>query len=305
MTVTSELLAAFAILLIISGACILFASLLVFRRLIRLLPKGNLRNKWKLLFTLSIFFIIGYVSYVISMLLKVSFEWHDLIVGIIFFFGAIFVWLSSKTTVRTILDVRRIAKLKAESITDPLTGIFNRRYLMRRLKEEIERSHRYKTPLSLAIFDIDNFKMINDTYGHLVGDKVLILICSMIQENIRKTDFAARYGGEEICILMPDTKPSKAFHVAERIRTKIQETSICFEQDGAQLQINVTVSVGIASLSNANSPEELIKQADNNLYKAKRMGKNMVIGHNEPDHDETSAPLRLSETASAGETPPQ
>lgn len=303
MTITSEVLAAFAILLIISGACILFASLLVFKRLIRLLPKGNLKNKWRMLFVLSIFFIIGYVLYVISMLLRMSFQWHDLIVGVIFFFGAIFVWLSSKTTVRTILDVRRIAKLKAESITDPLTGVFNRRYLMRRLKEEIERSHRYKSPLSLVLFDIDDFKAINDTYGHLIGDNVLTSICALIQENIRKTDFVARYGGEEICVLMPDTKPSKAAHVADRIRAKIQETSICFEQDGVQLQINVTVSAGIASLSNANSLEELIKQADDNLYKAKRMGKNMVIGHKEPDHNETSTPLNLPKTASPGKAP--
>lgn len=231
-----------------------------------------------------------------------SFQWHDLIVGIIFFFGAIFVWLSSKTTVRTILDVRRITKLKAESITDPLTGVFNRRYLMRRLKEEIERSHRYKAPLSLALFDIDNFKAINDTYGHLIGDNVLTSICALIQENIRKTDFVARYGGEEICVLMPDTKPSKAAHVADRIRAKIQETNICFEQDGVQLQINVTVSAGIASLSTANSLEELIKQADNNLYKAKRMGKNMVIGHNEPDHNETFASRYPVKTDSPRET---
>jgi len=232
-----------------------------------------------------------------------SFQWHDLIVAVIFFFGAIFVWLSSKATVRTILDVRRIAKLKAESITDPLTGVFNRRYLMRRLQEEIERSYRYKTPLSLALFDIDNFKIINDTYGHLIGDKVLTLICGVIQENVRKTDFVARYGGEEICILMPDTKLLKATNVADRIRAKIQETSICFEQDGTELQINVTVSAGIASLSNANSLEELIKQADDNLYKAKRMGKNRIVGYNEPDYNQTSIPLNLPKTASPGEPP--
>lgn len=227
------------------------------------------------MFALILFFLVSYITYFFILLLGTSVNSSDLIIAFTFFFGSVFVWITNKIAVKTILDVRRVARLKAESITDPLTGIFNRRYFFRRLSEEVEKSKRYHSPLSLVMFDIDHFKLINDTYGHLAGDKVLAEVCKAIQESVRKIDFVARYGGEEICILMPNTKVTKAKSVAERIRKKMEELEIYVE--GEELKLKVTLSAGISSLSETDSPELLIRKADVNLYKAKQNGRNQVV----------------------------
>ncbi len=273
----SDLVFVLSFTLVVAGASVLFGSLFLFRRIKRLLPQGETEKLWSLLLFLNCFFLLGYIGYAIFLLVSSSSQSRDIIVGLVFFFGALFVWLTNKIMVRTLLNVRRIEKLKAESIIDPLTGIFNRRYFFRRLQEEIEKSKRYNTPLSLAIFDIDNFKKVNDTYGHLIGDKVLTQICEIIQNNSRKIDIVARFGGEEVCLVMPNTKVSKAKLVADRIREKIYQSEIVFEKGNEFVKIKITVSVGVSSFSKEMSTRELLGRADENLYRAKRTGKNKVV----------------------------
>lgn len=165
-------------------------------------------------------------------------------------------------------------RLEQLAITDPLTGLYNRRYFFERLEQEFARARRYGNPLSCLILDVDNFKQLNDQWGHLTGDAVLREMARRIQQSIRRVDLPARYGGEEFVILLPQTDLSGAMVEAERIRQTIGGTPFPELPDHTQ----VTVSVGIAALDDTvNSVEDLIRQADNALYRAKSEGKNRCV----------------------------
>lgn len=164
------------------------------------------------------------------------------------------------------------AKTKLLTIIDPLTNLYNRRYYQEILTREFSRSKRYKSPLSVAMFDIDNFKHINDTYGHQIGDIVLQEVSKVILSSIRNTDFAFRYGGEEILVLLTNSKIEDAFIPIERIRKKIEE----LEFKGNNKAVKITISAGISSDKDAALEDELTKNADNALYQSKKTGKNKV-----------------------------
>ncbi len=160
------------------------------------------------------------------------------------------------------------------SMTDPLTELNNRRHLMEILDKEFERSHRTDHPLAFLMIDIDHFKQVNDTYGHVQGDVVLQIISREITSELRQYDTAARFGGEEFALLLPETSTEQAFIVAERLRKSI--TDIKFS--GSMSGLIITVSIGIASLPHPgiNSAEDLIRLADDALYTAKKNGRNRV-----------------------------
>jgi diguanylate cyclase (GGDEF)-like protein len=155
------------------------------------------------------------------------------------------------------------------SITDPLTGLLNRRYIEERLVEEINRSDRSGEPVSFMMLDVDEFKSYNDRYGHPAGDEALELIGQILRDNLRGADVAARYGGEEFSVLLPETNSEEAQAIAERIRRHVEETKFPKRK--------VTVSIGIASLAaDLNSKEALVKAADVALYQAKGAGRNNI-----------------------------
>lgn len=155
------------------------------------------------------------------------------------------------------------------SVTDPLTGLLNRRYLEERLTEEIQRSSRHGYPLSFMMIDVDDFKAFNDEFTHPEGDKALRIVGRCFKEILRGADVAARYGGEEFSILLPQTNSFEAETIAERIREKVARTIFQNRQ--------VTISIGIVSGSpNINTAQDLIRAADTALYEAKRQGKNNV-----------------------------
>ncbi|MEO1784252.1 diguanylate cyclase [Thermodesulfobium sp. 4217-1] len=155
------------------------------------------------------------------------------------------------------------------SVTDPLTSIYNRRYFLERLDEEIERIKRTSSKFSVIMLDIDNFKSINDKFGHNAGDLVLKSLSETIKDRIRKIDIFARWGGEEFVILLPETTPQKASILAEEIRVRLSNLKI---ED-----INgITVSCGIAGSRQWDSVDSLIERADNLMYEAKAVGKNCV-----------------------------
>lgn len=167
------------------------------------------------------------------------------------------------------------------AVTDSLTGLYNRRYFHTALIEEIIRSKRYSRPISLLMIDIDHFKQINDTYGHQAGDHVLQEIARIIRSTTRQNDITARFGGEEIAIILPETKLPGAAECAEKIRTCIQNA--VFQTDGGR-ELHLTVSLGASSLSHIDlDPQEeakaLIKLADDALYNAKASGRNQVVTH--------------------------
>jgi diguanylate cyclase (GGDEF)-like protein len=164
-------------------------------------------------------------------------------------------------------------ELREISITDPLTGLLNRRYLQERLTEELERSNRHGLPICLIMVDIDDFKQVNDTYGHSKGDEAIKSLAEILRKTIRSIDVASRYGGEEFTVMLPQTDKKDAHRIAERLRQS-------FSTEGtAQLQIpSLTISIGLSSFpEDADSIDELIDSADRALYQAKRSGKNRVI----------------------------
>jgi two-component system cell cycle response regulator len=162
------------------------------------------------------------------------------------------------------------------AITDPLTGLHNRRYMEAHLRSLMDQAQATGRALSLLLVDIDHFKSVNDTYGHDAGDAVLREFAARFRRNTRGIDLACRLGGEEFVSIMPDTEMSRACQVGERLRSCVAADSFHI---GAGTQIQVTASVGVASLERpTDTPEALIKRADNALYAAKRQGRNRVVG---------------------------
>ena len=167
-------------------------------------------------------------------------------------------------------------QLYKESISDKLTGLYNRRYFDETIEKEIGLCRRDKdNQLSLLIIDIDHFKLINDKYGHDAGDYVLKRASECISGSIRKTDLAFRFGGEEFCVLMSGSNIENTNMVATKILNNFQDMTICYEK----IKIKITVSIGISSLNNnINDAKTLIKAADIALYEAKSAGRNQVSG---------------------------
>jgi len=164
------------------------------------------------------------------------------------------------------------------AITDELTGLYNRRHFHKSLEDEINRSKRYHHPISLLILDIDHFKKVNDTYVHQVGDEVLVGVAQFAKSVLRHVDVIARYGGEEITVILPETDIHGAIDCAEKIRKIIDEKEF---NPGSQTSIRVTVSIGASSVNTIEHPSKevaknLIKQADDALYDAKAAGRNQV-----------------------------
>jgi diguanylate cyclase (GGDEF)-like protein/PAS domain S-box-containing protein len=165
------------------------------------------------------------------------------------------------------------SKFERQAHVDDLTELANRRMFISRLEEEIGRVQRGGLPLSLLLFDLDHFKRINDTYGHDVGDRVLTVIASVTRDFKRSADVAARLGGEEFALLLPDTDRAGAVRVAQRLRTTIAETRI---SDRRGLPIQVTASFGVATITRNGSVDAVLSTADKALYKAKNAGRNRV-----------------------------
>jgi diguanylate cyclase (GGDEF)-like protein len=158
---------------------------------------------------------------------------------------------------------------------DGLTQVFNRRYFNEALEREFNRSKRYDRALSLIAFDIDHFKRVNDTHGHLAGDNLLRQIATAVKPRLRREDIFARTGGEEFGILLPEIAADGAMITAEKVRRIVESTPLRYEQQ----VIPVTVSLGVSQMvTEDTTPEELYKRADERLYEAKQGGRNRVVG---------------------------
>nr|WP_239470469.1 diguanylate cyclase [Archangium violaceum] len=175
-------------------------------------------------------------------------------------------------------------ELLALTRTDALTGLSNRRYFEERLAEEFARATRYRSPLALVMLDIDHFKRLNDSYGHPFGDEVLRTVARTVKGKLREVDFVARYGGEEIIALLPETGPKEALGACERVREAIAALQLEHRaQDGSRKEVRCTASLGVA---NAPDPrlvgvEDLLRAADTCLYEAKAAGRNCVRQYQE------------------------
>jgi diguanylate cyclase (GGDEF)-like protein len=160
--------------------------------------------------------------------------------------------------------------LRFQATTDPLTGLSNRLKFNQALATEISRSTRYETPLSLILYDVDNFKAVNDTHGHQIGDKVLVQLSQFVPSLLRNTDLLARWGGEEFIILTPGSDGEMAYQATEKLRNAIEQVG--FDEIGT-----VTCSFGVAQYVYGDTAETLISRADDALYRAKLNGRNQVV----------------------------
>ncbi|WP_353684586.1 GGDEF domain-containing protein [Thermodesulfovibrio sp. 3907-1M] len=215
-----------------------------------------------------------------------------IILSFIFVFGTYdrkeFILLTSLSGIITLavnLLIAKIMRRKMEKIIhtslekfenqlyfDELTSVYNRTAGMNRLMEEMARAKRHSQHLSIAMLDIDNFKSINDTYGHLAGDKVLNHIALQIKNFLRTGDVVSRYGGEEFLIILPETDEIKAFMAMERVRENIAKKAVKIGNE----KIFITVSIGIAEIETNDTLTEAIQRADMALLQAKRTGKNRI-----------------------------
>jgi diguanylate cyclase len=165
--------------------------------------------------------------------------------------------------------------------TDDKTGLYNFRMFQTCLQHEFIAAKKRGIPLTLLFLDIDHFKKINDRFGHQTGDKILKLVAEQIKRNVRPTDFVARYGGEEIAVICPNTPLEAGREIALRLRYVVKNCTL--DEDGELAQEKISVSIGIASSLTAQSKEELIDQADKCMYLAKKKGRDRVVSFNETD----------------------
>ena len=173
--------------------------------------------------------------------------------------------------------------IRAESLTDPLTGLGNRKYFDRSLEIAVANALETTEPLSLLMFDIDYFKSFNDSYGHLTGDQVLRLVGMSLKQSIKGQDITARYGGEEFAVVLPNTALRQALTVADHIRRAVMSKELKKKSTGEILG-RVTISVGVSMLKPGDDTDSLIERADACLYAAKRAGRNRVVCEADPEY---------------------
>jgi len=171
---------------------------------------------------------------------------------------------------------RRVEQMEKQAVTDELTNLYNRRAFADIAEKEVGRARRYQRPLALILFDIDHFKNVNDTHGHLVGDQVLRVLAAAVKKIVRATDTICRFGGEEFIVLMPEAMRDEAMAMAERLREKVSDITVVAPEG----TLSLTISLGVAALEpdKDESLESLIGRADKAMYNAKAAGRNTVSG---------------------------
>jgi diguanylate cyclase (GGDEF)-like protein len=271
----------FVTIMLLVGACLIGVSYVRIQRLMEEIPKGALRKRWGDLKVLILFFVAGYLIYTLLYWVDLLDEKYALIVPAMFFLVAVLILYTGTLALETATEFTRFSKLERESIMDHLTGVYNRRYLDKRIASEAIRARRYDMPLSMMMIDIDHFKAVNDRYGHQIGDRVLRSLGELLIKKVRVTDVVARYGGEEIVVLTIQTKISDAFDLAGRL-CKAVEASIMVPADEKEQReaVRITISIGVAGFDQEVFDSQLmIKKADMALYQAKHEGRNRVIAY--------------------------
>ncbi len=272
------------------GVTILIGSLAPISRVLKATPNKRLRRSWIGLGLMVGGFVAGYA--VVAVTLPRTAD-HLLLKGVcaVLLSGSVFVWVVARLAEWTAAEVARLTLREAEAITDPLTGLHNRRYFDERLHEECLRSTRSGSMVAVAMIDIDRFKGINDTYGHPAGDQVLVSVATALKCAMRRSDILARYGGEEFALLAPDIESAQLGTFCQRLVEAVSETKTTLHS-GETLE--VTASIGATSQARTNA-RELVARADMMLYRAKHAGRNRVVIDPVPDErpEATNGMLRM------------
>ena len=168
---------------------------------------------------------------------------------------------------------KRLQEKHEQAVRDPLTGLHNRLAYDERIVQEFARWKRYDKPMVLMMIDIDHFKNINDNYGHKAGDKALVLIANQISNNLRESDFLARFGGEEFVVLMPETDIDSAIIASDKLLKAVEACEFHYQN----AKVNITISAGLAQLRKDDNTDTLFKRADAAMYRAKETGRNRCL----------------------------
>lgn len=258
---------------VLLGITLLIAALIPIQSTCKVLPPGRNRSMWICLAGLIAFAILGYVLFLrLNTGLGMDMR-ESRLVAIVFLTAATIVFTICTMSNFAAKDVALITALEHAANIDPLTDLYNRRYMMALFEQESARSRSSNTTLSVLLLDIDRFKSINDVFGHPAGDHVLRRISTVLAQNVERK-FVGRFGGEEFIILLPNVSQIEATQLAERIRVAVESEVISFQDEPL---IPMTISIGVAASSWVNeSPDELIALADRALYAAKAGGRNQV-----------------------------
>lgn len=265
----------FELLLLIIGVVFCVKALLSIKLLVLELPEGALKKRWNILRNLMFFFILSYglVGIAFWLLSEELNAFLALGVSFILALGGLFAYFVGQLALQTINDVRDLALLQHESITDGLTGLRNRRYFDQRIHEEVMLSLRYKMPLTLILLDVDHFKKINDTYGHNTGDLVLIETARILQKNVRANEAAFRLGGDEFLMILPDIKDRQELRQAKERLAK----SFASEFSLADLSEKLTLSIGTSLYpEDGQDIDALLQIADEEMYADKKEQKSRL-----------------------------
>jgi diguanylate cyclase (GGDEF)-like protein len=265
---------------LVLSVVLLCISLSPVTRIIKMLHPGPNRTIWIGLGGLIGLFVLGDIVYLRINSLEGDVHHEDWLVGLCFFVIANFVFAVCRLSYATALEVSRLASLEMVANIDPVTELCNRRRIMSLLDDECARSARNLSPLSVLLVDVDNFKRVNDTYGHQAGDVVLKEIAQLIVRKSPLPRLVGRYGGEEFLVLLPGVGSSDAGAIAETIRAVVQATAIVSSGDPI---MSPTISIGVATAFGLlEKSEVLVAVADEALYAAKTAGKNRVCHAFEP-----------------------
>ncbi len=262
----------------------LLCALWAVARIQKMLPHAGLAKAWHVLSGFILLFIFSYLFYLI-VLCKASTPVEavtvpEAFVPFVFFTGGLFVFIVCVLFNTTAEKLVQLNRLECESITDPLTGTYNRRHMQHSLEREAALARRNKTPLSILLIDLDHFKAVNDTYGHLCGDNVLRQTANTIGSMAkREIDMVFRYGGEEFLVMLPQTPLLTAVTVAESIRSKIEQTHYKIGCSDQALEVRCSVSIGVGEYKNQEVEDIMLclERVDNKLYQAKEEGRNKVV----------------------------
>ncbi len=271
-------------ILLLSGICLLVVSAFTSQQLIKKLPMGKVRNSWQMLTYFIIGFIFAYAVYML-MLMTGQAILSSLVVPKLCFTAAAFILLLCFLTYQITRDIREAIAMDQASIIDPVLDIYNRRYFDRRIDEETQRSRRYKLPLSLILFEVDEFSNVVDQHGRLVGDVVLRKVSDFIMNTVRSSDIVARFDEHKIIVATTQTKEDMAEKLADRLRAEIEKLEIIRNSGEESAQaLHVTVSGGVSCLLDSiKNGFELVDLAENALLQANKIGRNKVYTYDPTD----------------------
>ena len=271
-------------ILLLSGIVIFAASLFVVQQLVKKLPLGEVRNNWKILSFFIAGFAFGYAAYLFMLLTgKVTFV--SITFSTLCFAASAFVLLLCFLTYQTTKDIGQAIAMDQASIIDPVLDIYNRRYFDRRVDEETQRSRRYNQPLSIILFEVDQFESLVKKQGSLVGDVVLRKVSDFLVGSVRASDIVARFDKNRIIIATTQTKPDMAIMLADRLRAEIEQLEVlpnCDQKDVNALHVTVTAGVSCVE-DRIKSGFDLTDVAEKAIKSADSKGRNRVYAYDPSD----------------------